>query len=134
MSDAILYIDTSEVREGRLEELKVAIDELVEFIDANVPRAITYDIYLNEDGSRMTVAQIHPDSASLEFHMQVGGPAFRKMANLVELLTIEVYGKPSENLLKQLREKARMLGNGTVTVHERRAGFARFGPLSEQAD
>jgi hypothetical protein len=127
MSELILYIDTSEVREGKLEELKAAIEELVRFIESNVPRAITYNIYLNESGTRMTVAQIHPDSASLESHMNVGAPAFRKFRDLITLSTIEVYGKPSESLLEQLRQKAQMLGNATVEVHEHQAGFARFG-------
>jgi hypothetical protein len=39
---------------------------------------------------------------------------------------IEIYGEPSDNLLKRLRQKAQMLGNGTVVVHELHAGFARF--------
>jgi len=31
-----------------------------------------------------------------------------------------------DELLEQIRRKARMLGNGTVVVHELHAGFARF--------
>ncbi len=128
MTDAILYIDTSEVREGKLEELKAAIGELVEFVAVNVPQAITYNVYLDESRTRMTVAQIHPDAASLEFHLKVGAPAFRKLKDFIKLSTIQVFGEPSEKLLEQLRRKAQMLGGATVVVHERQAGFARFGP------
>jgi hypothetical protein len=35
MSDGIVYVDTSEVREGALVKLKAAIEELVELVDAN---------------------------------------------------------------------------------------------------
>lgn len=129
MSDPIIYIDTSEIREGKLEELKTAINDLVEFVDANEPQAIAYNVYLNGNGTRITVVQIHPDSASLEFHMKVAGPAFPKFTEFIKLSTIEIYGKPSDNLLKQLRQKAQMLGNGTVVVHDLHAGFVRIGVL-----
>ncbi len=126
-SNPIVYIDRSEIREGKLEELKTAMKELVELVEANEPRLIAYNVYFTEDGTRMTVVHIHLDSASLEFHMKVAGPAFPKFVEFVELLTIDVYGKPSEDLLEQMRKKAQMLGNGTVVVHELHAGFARFG-------
>jgi len=59
--------------------------------------------------------------------MKVAGPLFPKFAEFIRLLTIDVYGKPSDDLVEQMRQKAQMLGNGTVLVHELHAGFARFG-------
>jgi hypothetical protein len=128
MSNAIVYIDTAEVRAGALEELKSAIKELVEFLDTNVPRLIAYNVYLSDDGTRMTVVHIHPDSASLEYHMEIGGPAFRQFVELVTLSSIHVYGEPSEKALKQLHEKARLLGRGAVAVEvdALHAGFTRL--------
>lgn len=126
MAEPIVYIDRSEVREGKLDALKGAIGELAEFIEANVPRAISYGVYLDEAGSTMTVVQIQPDSAAMEFHMKVGGPAFAKFRDLIRLTAIEVYGDPSAHLLKQLEEKARMLGGGSVAVHRLQGGFTRF--------
>jgi hypothetical protein len=127
MSETIVYIDRSKIRGGKLEELKLAINEMAELVEANEPQLIAYNVYLNEDGTQMTVVHVHPDSASLECHMKVAGPAFPKFAEFIKLLTIDVYGKPSDDLMEQLRQKARMLGNGTVVVHELQAGFARFG-------
>ena len=126
MSEPIVYIDTSEIREGKLEELKTAMNELVKFVEANEPRLIAYNVYIKEDGTRMTVVHVHRDSASLEFHMKVAGPAFPQFAEFIELLTIDVYGKLSDDLREQICQKARLLGNGTVLVHELHAGFARF--------
>jgi quinol monooxygenase YgiN len=127
MPGPIVYIDTSEIQEGKLEELKTAIKELLNFIEANEPRLIAYNVYFNEDGTRMTVVHVHPDSASLEHHMDVAGPAFSKFVQFVKLLTIDVYGELNDPLLAQVRQKAQMLGGGTVLVHELHAGFARFG-------
>jgi hypothetical protein len=127
MSQPIIYIDCSEIREGKLEELKTAMSELVGLVKANEPRLIAYNVYLAEDGARMTVVHVHPDSASLEFHMKVAGPSFPKFVEFIKLLTIDVYGEPGDNLVEQMRRKAQMLGNGTVLVHGLHAGFARFG-------
>jgi quinol monooxygenase YgiN len=102
MSEPIVYIDTSEIREGALEELKRAMNELVKFVETNEPRLIAYNVYIKEDGTRMTVVHVHRDSASLEFHMKVAGPAFPKFAEFIELLTIDVYGKLGDDLLEQV--------------------------------
>ena len=127
MSDEIVCVDTSDVREGRLEELKAGIKELADFVEANEPRLIAYNVYFSsDDGARMTVVQVHPDSASLEYHMDVAGPIFRQLVELVTLSTIHIYGEPSERLLKQSYEKARLLGRGAVEVEAWHAGFTRF--------
>ena len=125
MSDAIVYVDTSDVREGALEELKAGIKELVDFIDANEPRIIAYNVYFTDDGSRMTVVHVHPDSASLEYHMEVAGPVFRQFVELVTLSSIHIYGDASEKLLKQVHEKEQLLGRGAVVVATLHAGFTR---------
>ncbi len=126
-SEPIIYVDHSEIREGKLEQLKTAMKELAEFVEANEPQLVAYNVYFTEDRNRMTVVHVHRDSPSLELHMKVAGPLFPKFADFVKLLTIDVYGKPSDGVLEQLRNKAQMLGTGTVVVHERHAGFARFG-------
>ena len=126
MPQPIVYVDQSAIREGKFDHVKAAIGDLVAFIESNVPRALSYGIYLDERGSRMTVVQIHPDSASLEFHMEVGAPAFAKFRDLIRLSSIDVYGAPSDRLLAQLHEKARKLGDGTVAVHTLEAGFTRI--------
>jgi hypothetical protein len=126
MSNEIVYVDTSEVREGALEELKAAIGELVDFVEANEPRVIAYIGYFNDDCTRMTVVHVHPDSASLEQHMEVAGAVFGRFVDLVTLSSIHVYGQPGERVLKPVREKARLLGRGDVVVDAFHAGFARF--------
>jgi len=126
MSDAIVYIDVSEVREGALDELKASLKGLVDFIEANEPRLIAYNVYFSADGTRMTVVNVRPDSASLEYHMEVAGPLFRRFVELVTLSSIRIYGEPSETALKQAHEKARLLGGGTVEVEAFHAGFTRY--------
>lgn len=126
MSTPIIVIDTSEILEGKVPELEKAIHELAAFVESNETRPISYNVYLDEDRTRMTVLQVHPDSESMELHMTLAGPAFAKFRGLIELSTMDVFGEPSDHLLEQIRQKARRLGNATVRVHDRRAGFHRF--------
>ena len=67
----------------------------------------------------------HTDSASLQRHLDVAGPAFAGFVHLVRLRTIDVYGAPSDEVMKRIRDKAALLGSATVTVHESSAGFTR---------
>jgi quinol monooxygenase YgiN len=90
MSKPIIYVDHSEVRAEKLEELKTAIQQLAEFVEANEPQLIAYNVYFSSNGTRMTVMHIHSDSASLENHMKVGGPQFPKFAEFIKLVAIDV--------------------------------------------
>jgi hypothetical protein len=126
MSNPIIYVDNSEIREGQFEALKAAMDELAQFVEDNEPQIYAYSVYFNERRERMTVIHIHPDAASLEFHMKVAGPLFPKFAGFVKLLRIDLYGEPTEHIVEQLRQKSEALGGGTVKMHSLHAGFARF--------
>ncbi len=130
-SEPIVYIDHSDIREGSLEELKAGIRRLVDFIDSREPQLITYGFYIDEEALNMTVVAVHPDSASLELHMDIGSSEFRKLAHLLTLTAIECYGRPSERALGQLRHKAATLGDGeTVVSIGRFAGFTHLASVT----
>jgi hypothetical protein len=93
MSTPILVVDSSEIRAGKLGEVKAGVEELVAFVEANEAEPLAYDIYFDEAGTLMTVVQIHPDSASLERHLTVAGPLFRRSADLLTLVKVDVYGR-----------------------------------------
>jgi hypothetical protein len=125
MSSPILVVDSSEIREGKLEEVKAGVEDLAAFVEANEAEPLAYNIFFDEAGTQMTVVQIHPDSESLERHLTVAGPVFRKFADLLTLERIDVYGRASEAALEQMRGKAQLLGSAPVVVHELHSGFTR---------
>jgi hypothetical protein len=126
MSQPLVYIDTSDDREGALDELKAAIGDLTDFVESHEPQILAYAVYFSEDGTQMTVIHVHADSASLDFHMDVAGPRFGRFADLLTLSSIRIFGEPSGRAVKQLGDKVRLLGSGEVTVHPLHAGFGRF--------
>lgn len=125
MTDFIVYIDQSTVSDGKLEKLKSAMRELVDFVEANEPEILAYDVYFSADGSQMTVMHMHANQDSLEFHMEVAGPKFPPIGEFIELDSIDVYGRLSEDLIERLKDKASTLGSGRVSVHELHQGVDR---------
>ena len=127
MSTPIVYIDRSRIRPGRVEEVRRKAAALVDFIAEREPQLLLYEFAIDEASSRMTVLAIHPDPASVELHMEVGGAAFREFADLLDMEGIEVYGDTSDRMLEELDRKARDLGDaGTVTVRPVHVGFSRL--------
>jgi hypothetical protein len=123
----VVYIDRSDVRRDRWDELKAGIRSLVAFVDAQQPQMATYGFYLDEDADQMTVVSVHPDSASLERHIEIGGSEFKKLAPFLMLREIEVFGHLDARTAELVQQKAGMLGDqGTVTFHAQFAGFDRL--------
>ena len=126
MTEQILYIDMSDIQPGRLETVRGLMRDLVAFAEANEPQLIAYNFYLDETQNTMTCVVVHPDSASMEFHMDIGWEKFRAFADHIHQRSIDVYGKVSERVIARLRRKIDILGRGTVTIHTLHAGFSRI--------
>ena len=125
-SEPIVYIDHSDIHEGRLEDLKEGIRRLVDVIETHEPQLIAYGFHVDEEAARMTVIAVHPDTASLELHMEIGKEEFRKLGDLITLRQIQVYGRIGERAREMLAQKAKMLGGSGVSVSEPFAGFAHL--------
>ena len=123
---ALIYVDTSDVREGSLPALRDAIAELARFVEENEPQLISYNAYFSDDGKQMSVVHVHRDADSLDFHFEVAREQFARFADLLELRSIGIYGTPSPVALAELRAKAELLG-GSVTIMPLHTGFARLG-------
>ena len=121
----VVYVDHSDIHPGCLEDLKQGVGRLVDFIDTHEPQLIAYGFHFDDQAGRMTVTAVHPDSASLELHLEVGNKEFRKLGAMLTLTEIEVYGTISDRARAMLDDKVKMLG-GTVTVTEQFRGFARM--------
>lgn len=125
MSQPILYIDVSDIQTGKLATVEALMSDLVAFVDANEPQLIAYDFFIDETDNTMTCVALHPDSASMEFHMDIGWKKFRSFADNIDQRSIDVYGDVSDTVMARLHKKIEMLGRGTVTAHRLEAGFFR---------
>jgi hypothetical protein len=108
MSESFIYIGTYKLKEGQLEAFKQTCGELVEFIEANEPRMVAFNIYANEEGTEVSVVQVHPDADSMLFHMQLLqehiASAYDEDSALEVTTSNQIFGTPSEAVLEMIRE------------------------------
>ena len=71
MSQPFIFIATNKLKEGKLEAERRRVPGLSDFIEASEPRLLAFNEYANEDGTEVSVVQVHPDADSFEFHMGV---------------------------------------------------------------
>jgi hypothetical protein len=126
MAGPFIFIATNKLKEGKLEAERRRVPGLSDFIEASEPRLLAFNEYANEDGTEVSVVQVHPDADSFEFHMGVVRErAERAYAETLEGTTsVQVYGTPSDGILEMLRQQA---GSGvalTVRPHHL-GGFTR---------
>ncbi|MBI3972481.1 MAG: hypothetical protein HY332_14465 [Chloroflexi bacterium] len=126
MAAPFIVINTYAIKEGKLEGFRQFVPELFKILEAIEPRVLAINAYVNEDGTEATIVQVHPDAASLEHHHQVAHEHTERAHQFLDATTsIQVYGKPSDVILKRARQLA---GSGVaVSVKpEHLGGFTRL--------
>lgn len=125
MSGPFIFIGTHRIKEGKLAEFKRDCQALAEFVRQQEPRVIAFNFYFNDDETEASVVQVHPDAASMLFHMQ----AMRERIKLAvddQLLTkdIQIYGPPNAAVIAMMTSLSQ---EGVPLVHKPRqfAGFVR---------
>jgi biotin carboxylase len=108
VSGPFIFIATNRLKPGKLAAERERVPGLVDFIEANEPRLIAFNEYVNEDGTEVAVVQIHPDADSMRFHMGVVAErAAAAYAETVEATTsVQVFGMPSNAILEMLEHQA----------------------------
>jgi len=126
MAGPFIFIATNRLKPGKVDAERHRVPGLVDFIEANEPRLIAFNEYVNDEGTEVAVVQVHPDAASFEFHMgAVRERASRAYEETLDATTgIQVFGAPTQGILEMLRRQA---GDGvqyTVKQHHL-GGFTR---------
>jgi hypothetical protein len=126
MPGPFIFIATNRLKEGRLEDERQRVPELCRFIEANEPRLIAFNEYVNADGTEVGVVQVHPDVESMVFHLKlVRERAAQAYAETMEATTgIQVFGTPNRAVLELLRGQAGA-GTGLSVKPDHLGGFTR---------
>jgi hypothetical protein len=122
MAGPLVCVLTYTIKPGKEEEGRKRIAQLVDFVETNEPRMIAFHVYLNEDGNTVSIVQVHPDSASMEFHMQVNAKHFATAYDWLDTsIGQQFFGSISDGLAAELAKWDEALTH--VPIHE--AGFTR---------
>lgn len=112
MSPPFIAIATLGIKEGKLGDFTRSYKEVVQVVKEHEPRLIAFHGYVNDDGTAMTIIQVHPDTASMDFHMQVLSDRLAEHVaralgpELIEPRYVEYYGTPSQIALEMDRQVA----------------------------
>jgi quinol monooxygenase YgiN len=125
MSQPFIYVATWRIKEGKLDEYKQFYKRLVDIVESNEPQIISFNNFLNEDQNEMTMIQVHPDAASMDYHMNVLsehlGDAFRTVADFIEVKSIGYYGTPPDSFMASISGREISLDAKALYM----GGFAR---------
>ena len=127
MAAPFIVINTYAIKEGKLEDFRQFLRELFTVLEANEPRLLAVNAYVNEDGTEAAIVQVHPDAASVQHYWQVlhqhAGRAFGQFVDATT--SFQVYGTPSEVVLRRSRQHAE--SGVAVSVKPRHlGGFTRL--------
>jgi len=116
MSAPFIVMSTSKIKNGRLDEYRKYMIESVAIIHADEPRMIAFSTYVNEDGTKVTTIQVHPDADSMMFHMQLMRERFKVGFEHLEIESMTFYGKLNDQILEMAKQIA---GSGVaVNINE----------------
>ena len=77
-SAPLIFVATNRLKPGQFDAERRRAPGLVEFVEQNEPQLIAFDEYVNDDGTEVTVVQVHPDAASMQHHLGISVNAPRK--------------------------------------------------------
>jgi hypothetical protein len=134
VSTPFVFISTHAVKKGTLEAVKQWSREFAELTEANEPRLLAWQLFINEDQSEVSSVLILPDAAAMDVHLQVAGEMIGKGLELAPTISLQSYGAPGPVLQNVLNMNAE--AGVTVTVKSSSVnGFTRVawpGPNGSQ--
>ena len=122
MSGPLIYVGTYTVKPGYQDDAVRRLTELVDFVETNEPRMIAFNTYLDADRHTLSIVQVHPDSASMAFHMQVNAKHFATAFDWLDAsMSGQYFGPISDALAAELAK----WDESSVHLPIHAAGFTR---------
>jgi len=104
MSDPIVFISHSRVKEGKLEEFRELSEEVFSVMEAEKPGTVLHYGYVNEAATELHFVHVFPDADAMDAHMVGAAERVGKADEFIETFEFEIYGAPNEETLSMLRQ------------------------------
>lgn len=99
-----IFVSTLRIKDGKLAEFKENAAKLAQLVEEKEPRLISFNLYLDEESGRTTLVQVHPDAASMGFHMSVVSEHMRGAFDFLTEEAALVCGADSDGVVDQIRQ------------------------------
>lgn len=125
MSDPIVFISHSKVKEGKFQALQESSRGMFSVMEAEKPGTVLHYGYVNEETTEIHFVHVFPDADAMDAHMVGAADRVGKANEFIETYEFEIYGAPSEEALAMLRQAP------GVHVAVRPVGFGGYIRLGE---
>jgi hypothetical protein len=104
VSEPIVFISNQRIKVGKLDGYKQYYRQVAELTKATKPGTVAHLAYVSEDGTEASIIHIFPDAESMEQHMRGVGELAKKAFEFMEVVSFEIYGKPSDTVLETMTQ------------------------------
>ena len=121
MQGPLIFIATNRLKPGRLDGERARVPDLVEFVEANEPRLIAFNEYVNEAGDEVRLSRFTQTPPPWRRILRLLPRARAAYAETLDAtVRIQVFGQPSEEMLAALKQQA---GEGVeIALHTEHLG------------
>ena len=123
MAGHVIFVGTYEIPEGAYNDFVVANRDMGEFVKENEPRLVSWHTYVSSDHAEATTIMVHPDSESLEYHLEAAASRIQGGVRLVQTKHMELYGDVSGPLLERLQRISESSGSWPIAVKNHLHGY-----------
>jgi hypothetical protein len=125
VSTPFVYVGTWTIKSGKQEQARKWLSDHAAFIEENEPRMIAFQVYFDEGGNKASVVQVHPDSASMELHMQLIAEHMGAAFEVIDTILSEQYYGPMSDSLSETLAKYDSPGVAVTKMPVHTVGFTR---------
>lgn len=103
MDKKIFWVLDTEIKDGKTDEVKSLMNEMIDFTQKNEPGAVHYEWFISSDGKRCTLFEHYSDSEAAMVHVSSFGKNFAlRFMSLLSVKKFVVFGSPDDKLKKAL--------------------------------
>jgi len=106
MSEPIVFITHHRIKAGKLEALRRFNQEGFQLIQEQKPATLVLLAYAGADGSEVSFVHIFPDAEAMDLHFQGVDERTKKAYELIQPMSMEIYGSPNEGVLESMKQIA----------------------------
>jgi quinol monooxygenase YgiN len=129
MPGPVVFVSHFAVKEGRVEDLRALASEIEAQLRDEKPGTLAYLMYLDEEGTRFTVAHCFPDADAMDRHFEGSDDRTAAAFEVMVPLGWEIYGRPSDAALETMREGAEATGVPLTVLPDHVGGFLRLASV-----
>jgi hypothetical protein len=103
MAEPIVFISRNRIKEDKINEFRNHYRDRIPMIFEEKPGTLAQLAYLNEEDSEVIIIRIFPSTEALDLQIQGADERSKKTYELIEPLSIEIFGKPTPATLERVK-------------------------------